>query len=100
MREMKIITVELLKNFDIELISPQSELERESLTIFLTRAKHDIRVRLIPRKLPTMPGDKSQTKYNGGDGNADKRLIESEEVDDVEMLSSGSDDDVTKKSIE
>lgn len=49
MREMKLIVVEIMKNFDVELIAPLLELERESLTIFLTRSKEEIRVRLIPR---------------------------------------------------
>lgn len=47
LREMKSIVCELMANFDIQLIAPQ-EMELISSSIFLTRPKHEIRLRLVP----------------------------------------------------
>lgn len=47
LREMKTIVCELLANFDIHLIAPQ-EMAVESSSIFLTKPRHEIRLRLIP----------------------------------------------------
>lgn len=65
MREMKTIVCELLTNFDIKLVTPD-EMITESSTIFLTRSKDEIRLRLVPSATSTLNnGEKG--KENIGD---------------------------------
>lgn len=47
LREMKSIVCEVLSNFDIQLVAPE-EMELVSSSIFLTRPRHEVRLRLIP----------------------------------------------------
>lgn len=49
LREMKSIVCEVVSNFDIQLIAPL-EMELVNSSIFLTRPRHEIRLKLIPLK--------------------------------------------------
>jgi len=47
LREMKTIVCEFLTNFDIQLVAP-AEMTVESASIYLTRPKHEVRLKLVP----------------------------------------------------